>query len=230
MNQYFYAGKQISQTEYFFRELYIGQSGFLELRPVADDLQKFRQFVEVKGGDMDFTLVEKFVNEMNNRKAAAYFGVALRSEAAVKAKKGNASNCQVLTALFVDVDFKHRGESISRSRLAEFPLEPTLQVYSGGGIHPYWRLQRPLLLGSPNDMATAKIDLHSLAHQLKDVVDVSVSEPVRILRIPGSYNFKKEYGEPRLVTLETAQTPVDPPPPPFYDDDLEPADSHEVSL
>ena len=43
--------------------------------------------------------------------------------------------------------------------------------------------------------------LRHIAASVADVVDEAVSEPARVLRIPGSYNFKKEYGEPRLVTL-----------------------------
>ena len=51
-------------------------------------------------------------------------------------------------------------------------------------------------------MAKAKSLLRRVARAVVDVVDESVSEPARVLRIPGSMNFKQEYGEPRLVTLE----------------------------
>ena len=44
--------------------------------------------------------------------------------------------------------------------------------------------------------------LRRLAKGVADVVDESVSEPARVLRIPGSLNFKREYGEPRLVVVE----------------------------
>ena len=53
-------------------------------------------------------------------------------------------------------------------------------------------------------MADAKCWLRHIAASVADVVDEEVSEPVRVLRLPGSLNFK--YDSPRPVTLHT---PVD---------------------
>ena len=79
------------------------------------------------------------------------------------------------------------------------PLQPSMVVESGGGLHTYWDLAQPFYL--KKEMAEAKRWLSHIASTVADVVDESVSEPARVLRIPGSYNFKKEYDEPRPVTL-----------------------------
>jgi hypothetical protein len=189
-------------AEQFFTALYAGQTGILELRPVEHTGHRFRDFVPVVDGRFDTTRVETFIANMSARRLAAYFGVALRTSQAAIEKKGSGAYCQTLTALFVDADFKHLGEAITRQRLADFPIPPSIIVNSGGGLHPYWLLRQPLNLQNGGYQGARSI-LRRLAKSVADVVDESVSEPARILRIPGSLNFKKEYGEPRAVVLET---------------------------
>lgn len=192
----------------FFSALYAGQSGMLELRTVPLEQTsaqrlvawRMRDFVPVMQGKFNVQRIDHFIKETSARRMAAYFGVALRTPASAKDKKGDATHCQTLTALFVDADFKHLGEAETRKRLAEFPIPPSMIVNSGGGLHPYWLLRQPLDL--QRDYRAAQSILRRLAKSVADVVDESVSEPARILRIPGGLNFKKEYGEPRPVVLE----------------------------
>lgn len=198
-----------SSAQPFFAALYAGQSGTLELRTVpldpasAEDRRiaaTYRDFVPVTNGAVDMTRVDRFLARTASRRMAAYFGVALRTPDAVQDRKGDAAHCQTLTALFVDADYKYLGEAETRRRLAQFPLSPSIVVCSGGGLHVYWRLREPIDLRT--DTPKAKSLLRRVARAVVDVVDESVSEPARVLRIPGSVNFKAEYGEPRLVTLE----------------------------
>jgi len=187
----------------FFNTLYAGQTGVLELRtfdhPKANAL---RAFIPVEQGEYDVDRVTKFLDATEELRLGAFFGVALRTAASLKSKKGDAAHCQTLTALFVDADFKHLGEAETRRRIDECQLQPSMLVCSGGGLHPYWLLETPIFLQSPGGMAKAKSYLKRLAKAVAEVVDESVSEPVRVLRIPGSYNFKKAYETPRPVTLE----------------------------
>jgi len=195
----------VSQAEEFFSALYAKQTGVLELR-TFDHAQanRLRTFVPVKEGRFDFTPVQRFLKETEALQLGAFFGVALRTQASLKTGKGDAAHCQTLTAAFVDADFKHLGEVETRRRLAEFPLTPSLVVNSGGGLHPYWLLSYPIFLQGTGGMAKAKSLLKRLAHSVADVVDESVSEPVRVLRIPGSFNFKKHYETPRPVVVEVS--------------------------
>jgi hypothetical protein len=195
-------------TIQFFSTLYAGQSGTLELRTVPLEQTpeqrriawRLRDFVPVRQGKFNVQRIDRFIKETAALRMAAYFGVALRTPAAATDRKGDASHCQTLTALFVDADFKHLGEVETRKRLSEFPIPPSIVVNSGGGLHPYWLLRQPLDL--QRDYRGAQSILRRLAKGVADVVDEGVSEPARILRIPGSFNFKKEYIEPRAVIVE----------------------------
>jgi hypothetical protein len=208
--------------EPFFGTLYKDQTGVLELRAFAPSgdtpeverqrraANMLRDFITVENGLYDVMRVERFLRGCEDAKLGAFFGVALRTRSAQKERKGDAAHCQTLTTLFVDADFKHLGEEETRRRIREFPLPVSMLVCSGGGLHPYYLKSSPIYLQRPGALQRARLQLRRLAKCVADVVDESVSEPVRVLRIPGSYNFKKEYGEPRLVALEIGPDAVAP--------------------
>ena len=143
------------QCHIVFSSLYKGQSGVLEARtfgpeksntsPEAERQRraayKLRDFIPVVDGVYDEKRVADFLKGCEVAKLGAFFGVALRTRESLQTQQGNAVNCQVLTALFVDADYKHLGEAETRKRIAEFPLPPSLIVMSGGGLHPYWLLE-----------------------------------------------------------------------------------------
>jgi hypothetical protein len=191
--------------------LYSGQSGVLELRTVPrsepaarDELRlvaSVRDFVPIRGGLFETARVERFIARTTDVRMAAYFGVALRTPESVTDRRGDAAHCQTLTALFVDADFKKLGENETRRRLAA-RTPASIVVNSGGGLHPYWLLQPPLDLRRSYD-ETRNL-LQRLAFSVADIVDTGVSEPARVLRLPGSLNFK--YDPPRRVTVEAVTT------------------------
>jgi hypothetical protein len=190
----------------FFETLYERQSGILELRTVplhdtADAKRlagSLRTFVPVHDGSFDMVPIQRFLTRTEELRMAAYFGVALRTPEAVILRKGDAAHCQTLTVLFADCDFKQVDEALTRRRLATFPRPPSVIVNSGGGLHVYWLVQPPFDL--QRDYPTAQSILRRLAHSIAS--DVAVSEPARVLRVPDSFNFKREYGEPRRVIVE----------------------------
>ena len=193
----------------FFNTLYHKLSGVIELRtfgPEGDgstakklrhEANRLRDFIPVKDGAYDVTRIQRFLVGCEKAKLGAFFGAALRSQAALKDRKGDAAHCAVLPAIFVDADFKDLGEDETRRRIAACPLPPSMIVESGGGLHPYWLLTQPLYL--KRELSAAKRWLRHVATSVADVVDEAVSEPARVLRIPGSLNFK--YDPPRPVTL-----------------------------
>jgi putative DNA primase/helicase len=125
-----------------------------------------------------------------------YFGVAPR--ATEKGRK--TEDCLALYALFADLDFKDfASEAHARERLAAFPLPPSAVVASGGGLHAYWFLQGPMYLQG-DGAQRAKENLRALATAVGG--DLKSAEPARILRLPGTFNHKPDYGEPRPVVLE----------------------------
>jgi hypothetical protein len=117
----------------------------------------------------------------------AYVGVAVRGD---KTRSG-LDGCVTLSALFVDRD------DPDRSPIDAFPLAPSFVVQSGHGWHAYWLLTEPLPLGD-GGAARAKGYLRALASAVGG--DLKSAEPARILRVPGTKNFK--YNPPRDVVAE----------------------------
>lgn len=73
---------------------------------------------------------------------------------------------------------------------------PSVIVDSGGGIHCYWLLREPWLLDSDDTRQAAEIVQRSWVQQVIGA-DATVHDLVRILRVPGTLNFK--YDPPRPV-------------------------------
>jgi hypothetical protein len=196
-----FADQDEPESYWFFRRLFDRQTGVLELRTFDHpEAWTLRDFVPVADGVVDMVRVNRFLAETESRRLGAYFGVALRTPESVRDKKGDAAHCQALTALFVDADYKYLGEAETRQRIQQYHPSPSIIVCSGGGLHVYWTLTTPIDLRTDYDKA--RTILRRLARSIAGIVDESVSEPARVLRIPGSLNCKKEYGAPRPVVLE----------------------------
>jgi len=81
-------------------------------------------------------------------------------------------------------------------------LPKPILVSSGYGIHAYWLLQETV----------TRLEWEPLANRLRElcvehglIVDSSVFEASRVLRIPGTFNFKQE--EPKEVVVLNEETP-----------------------
>jgi hypothetical protein len=164
-------------------------AGFTELRALPSRARTFVAVGDVVGVE---TFMAAHVNEN------VYTGVATRRTRA----SGALENCGELWTLFVDLDFKTVAEADARARLEAFPLPPSLVVHSGGGLHVYWQLREPFAL--PEDAAEATSLLRRMAHQFGG--DFGSAEPVRVLRLPGGFNHKTEYGVARPVHIEAVAT------------------------
>lgn len=174
----------------FFDALFSGCDGLVELRtlPPGGGTLNGRAFLAPQDDDALTHFVGTHLNDH------LYFGTATRCTET----NGTLENCAQLPALFVDLDFKHTPEATSRQRLAECPFAASAIVSSGGGLHAYWFLKEPLDLQDPTDRARAVSLLRRLAHFLD--ADLQAAEPARVLRVPGSSNFK--YDPPRQVFVE----------------------------
>ena len=71
-------------------------------------------------------------------------------------------------------------------KLTDFPLEPSIIVRSGGGLHCYWLFREPIEL--QNESERIKSTLRRLARAVDG--DLQAAEPARILRLPGTLNHK----------------------------------------
>ena len=145
----------------------------------------------------DLAAIETFIAA--HLQTHLYCGVATRFDAS----SGTLANCCMLSALFVDIDFKTVPEPEARRRLATFPLLPSLIVRSGGGLHTYW------LLAEPVEVSTHEAEIRAalLGLAVKLGGDQGAAEPVRVLRMPGTVNAKPEYTPARDVVLDVAAAP-----------------------
>jgi hypothetical protein len=125
-----------------------------------------------------------------------FVGVATRQDRS----SGTLENCQHLPALFCDIDYKVTPEASALQRLEHFPLAPSIIVASGGGVHVYWMLREPFDLTVEAERDQARALLRRLALELGG--DVAAGECARVLRVPGSWNVKPEYGTPRPVVVQ----------------------------
>jgi hypothetical protein len=167
----------------FLDLLFKPEDGWIELRALPG---KSRQFV--RPGDVNG--IQDFVDR--NKDQNLYFGVAARKNRS----NGRFENCNTLRCFFVDLDFKDfASPAAARRQLDQFPLQPSLIVETGGGLHAYWLLERALDLHHPG--SGVKESLRRLAIAVGG--DLSAAEPARILRLPGSLNHK--YDPPREVLL-----------------------------
>ena len=167
-----------------FAALFENCAGLVELRALPSERRAFFAPTETDA-------IAGFLAQHHGQDL--YFGVATRRDRS----SGKLENCRHLGALFVDIDFKTTSEPEARERLAQFPFPPSIRVASGGGLHAYWALREPLELP---DEGYARRLLRRLAAKLGG--DLSAAEPARVLRVPGTFNRKPEYGAPRLVQVE----------------------------
>ncbi len=212
----------------FFRTLYREQTGTVELRTFAPDdadhslhaeVARLRDFVPMTLGRLDLRRVERFLQGCAKAGLGAFFGVSLRTPAAVTDGKGGADYCQTLPALILDIDFRKLGEAETRRRLMAMPFAPSIIVRSGNGLHVYFLLRTPIDLRT-TAYSYARDLLQRLAWSVCEIVDTSVSAPHSVLRIPGGLNFKYDPPSPVVVELiadtyidvaAVAQLPAPPP-------------------
>lgn len=123
-----------------------------------------------------------------------YFGVATRNGG------GGKEHIREIVAVHADIDFKATPREAALKLLSSFPLSPTFVVETGGGFHVYWMLCEP---SGPEDIPAVEAINRGLAKALGG--DKAACDASRILRVPGTWNRKAEYGEPRPVQVIEAQ-------------------------
>jgi len=128
--------------------------------------------------------------------------------------RSNADDITRLTALYADLDFKakpngmsswHEAMEVVEALSSIIGFQPSAIVHTGGGIHPYW----PVLDGEVDDInradmikrlkrwgALVKLTAASHGGDADSVYDLP-----RILRVPGSLNWKESTPRPTKVDI-----------------------------
>ena len=166
----------------YFDALYGAEpaGGFVEVRYRRTDGrpgmgQMFHAWPDERGGAVEM------IGRLG-RSADTYIGVAPR-----RRRHGGREAIERVHALYVDCDSEAALEALKR-----FSPAPSIVVGSGSGRHAYWPLSPP---ASPDEAERAN---RRLAHALG--ADMAATDAARILRPPGTLNFKT--GEPVPVTVK----------------------------
>ena len=140
-----------------------------------------------------------YINDWNNYKYDIFFAVATFGESR------GADDAQYIKSFFIDLD------GYSSKKEAGLALDTFMKstgfdalgtpwiVSSGGGLHCYWPLTDAIPVGIWKPIAE---NLKRLAAQEHFKIDMTVTaDAARILRVPGTQNFKKKYRLPRPVKI-----------------------------
>lgn len=125
------------------------------------------------------------------------------------------SNVVALKSLFIDIDFKggpngYNDQSEAIAALSKFLKDsgmprPTMIVASGGGLHVYWTITRPL---SPTEWQPLAYGLAEATKQLGLKCDTQCTiDSARVLRLPDTFNHKTS--TPRPVRLAGSRLDFD---------------------
>lgn len=148
-----------------------------------------------------------------------YVGVGTRARDMGPGQRGGEDAVSGICGMWADVDFQssaHPNKTLPRTMgdaLRIFPHEmpPTIVVQSGNGMHAWWLFKEPWMFDSPEERGEArklsmiwhtllKLQALKFGYHYDRLFDLS-----RILRIPGTWNFKGDTKIPVRVTRETAQ-------------------------
>lgn len=117
-----------------------------------------------------------------------YFGVCKRSR-----EEGTKAAIVGAETLWADIDTVHQGWDTDKTlkALVAMPeaVRPSAVVKSGGGLHCYWFLDKPMVV-KPVQYGEAQIeDANRIMQEL--VSGDAVQDVTRVMRLPGTWNTKR---------------------------------------
>lgn len=176
----------MTSREDFLGELFTNARGLVELRAITTEGKVCGQgFSKPESAATRESFVQR------NAAHHLFVGIATRKDGS----SGKLENCDDVGAAWADVDFKQTSELEARALVAAFPVPPSIAVKSGFGAHLYWLFLRRLAAHDPR----LRQLLAGLAQALH--ADPAVVDPARVLRLPGSRNWKYTPAPEVVVSL-----------------------------
>lgn len=128
-----------------------------------------------------------------------YFGVHPSRVSKSPRERTTIGDIEAINCLYSDFDLKDFEENkhLIASHLKELKPSPSVVIDSGGGYHCYWLLKEPFELDSQLKRDIASGIQRSWVIYVAG--DLAVHDLARILRLPGTYNYK--YDPPREVRI-----------------------------
>jgi len=180
----------------FFNELFEPSfnsgCGNIEIRTFKPATQNFFKS-ESEAANHAYQLLQQNID--------VYFGINPRI-----GDGGRKENISFVSAFHAEIDYGkigHKKESPSKTyeealnTIQSFNPEPTIVIHSGGGFHCYWVLSNPVKV---SDIGINILESINKALSQKLGGDSGTHDISRVLRIPGTFNFKVS-DNPRPVSM-----------------------------
>lgn len=129
----------------------------------------------------------------------AYFGVHPTNKIPPTNSKGEPTQPMYVRAqtkyiaaincLYGEFDAKQYGGDLMTlaDHIAKLPVKPSVQIFSGAGIHTYFLLTDPVILANSNDRNLAT----HMQRSWTNFIGADVKDLTRVLRVPGTFNHKR---------------------------------------
>lgn len=132
-----------------------------------------------------------------NTEEDIYFGVHPTDKRKDSKSRALIQDIQAINCLYSDFDLKDYQEDkgLIAAHIRELNPPPSVIIDSGGGYHCYWLLKEPFLITSDLTQQIASDLQRSWVAYVKG--DLAVHDLARIMRVPGTSNYK--YDPPRPV-------------------------------
>lgn len=144
--------------------------------------------------DLDY--VEDFVAKFDQAGRGMFFSVSTFEPRSKRVKELALESCFA----YCDIDLKSIHITLEDvvKLLKALPKPPTFVVFSGNGVHVYWRFKQAL---------QASEDTEEINRLLADIFagDRQVAQRAALLRLPGSHNTKNGKWTPVEILLESDQ-------------------------
>ncbi len=166
-------------------------------------------------------IMAKKAQELSEQGNNVYFGVCGTNRKLGSHERPKQADISFIPGFWVDIDIQgeaHKSDNLppdwtaARDLLPDNPRQ-TLLVASGYGLHAYWLFDSPWVLDSDEDRQHAFNASKAFQQTIKARAEAkgwkvdSTHDLSRILRLPGTYNYKlgKENAPPCYVTLITPE-------------------------
>ncbi|CVK18409.1 DUF927 domain-containing protein [Sporomusa sphaeroides] len=216
--------------------------------------QKCEQYFQTKWfKTTQLTSAIDMAKQLSSQKKDVYFGLGLRRKK-LDSGRGKVEDVRCITCLWADIDVKadaHKETNLPQGIeeavdfVNSFPLLPSVIINSGHGLHAYWLLNTPWDLDEAENLRAKQL-MSRFQGLLKDKGKENgwkldnTSDLARILRVPGTLNYKYpeqpikveilEAHPERRYTIEKVEEflPIAEPIQPQIDRGLNPDDSVRV--
>lgn len=136
-----------------------------------------------------------------------YYGVGFVKQPIWKGRAKN-ENVIGIPGIWLDLDLKHKTHkqqnlptTLDEIRV-KLPLDPTIIVHSGHGVHLYWLFREVWVFDSADDKKRATAILEGFQRYVRQRLGYKLDathDLARVLRLPGTVNFKDDPAPVRII-------------------------------